>query len=849
MINLLRLLALVAVLLGLTVLPAQSAPRDTLRIALQLEPPNLDPTSGAAVPTDEVAYATIFEGLVRLAPDGTVKPWLASGWTVSDDGRRYIFDLRSNVRFHDGSAFSADDVVFSLNRAIAPDSTNAQAQALRAIAQVTALGPLRVQIDLAEPDANFLRLLSFGDAVMVPRAAAGLLATKPVGTGPFRFVAWQRGDAVTLERFPDYWGTAPYLQRLIFRFIADPNAAYAAMRARDLDIFPDFPAPETLAQLAKDPHLKLAIGLTEGEVILAINQRQGPLADIRVRQAISHAINRQAVIDGAMYGYGIPIGSHFPPQNPDYVDLTGRYPHDLAAARRLLAEAGYPDGIDLTLKLPPPPYARRGGEIVAAQLAQAGIRVSIRNIEWAAWLDEVYKRHDFDLTLINHAEPFDYAIYGRQDYYFGYENDDFRALLNGLKQADAPADRHRILGDIQRKLADDAVNAYLFQFPHLGVQDKGLADIWLNSPNQALDFSTAHFTGLSGTDVGKMGVDGRLNALFWPLIWLGLAGLLVWAVLTFGPAYLLGRLAVFAATLLAASLVIFLLVQVAPGDPAAFMMGLNASPEAIAALHRELGLEGHVVSRYLGWIGGLLQGDFGLSYTYRVPVAELIGERLAISVPLAVLATLVSLLVGVPAGILAATRQGGWLDGLLSWGMRLGIAVPSFWLAILLVLGFALGLGWLPAGGFPGWGGGIADALEALILPVVALAVPQAAILARVTRASLIDVLGRDFIRTARAKGVSRAGAIRRHALPNALGPVLTVLGLQVPFLLAGSAIIENVFYLPGLGRLVLQAIAQRDLIVVQSVVVLLVGFTVLASLLVDMIAALIDPRLRERRS
>jgi ABC-type dipeptide/oligopeptide/nickel transport system permease component/ABC-type transport system substrate-binding protein len=848
MIVLFRLLALVALLLGATASSAMATPRDTLRLALQLEPPNLDPTIGAAVATDEVAYATIFEGLVRLAADGTVEPWLATGWTVSADGRRYVFDLRGGVLFHDGSGFSADDVVFSMNRAIAPDSTNAQAQALRAISHVAALAPLRVQIDLAEPDANFLRLLSFGDAVIVSRNAIASLATIPVGTGPFRFVAWQRGDAVTLERFADYWGDAPHLRQLIFRFIADPNAAYAAMRAGDLDIFPNFPAPETLAQLADDPRLKLAIGPTEGEVILAINQRRGPLADIRVRRAIAQAIDRQAVITGAMYGYGIPIGSHFPPQDPDYIDLTGRYPHDVVAARRLLAEAGYPEGIDLTLKLPPPAYARRGGEIVAAQLGQAGIRITIRNVEWATWLDEVYKRHDFDLTLINHAEPFDYAIYGRRDYYFGYEDVGFRALLDGLKQADVATDRHRILGEIQRKLADDVVNAYLFQFPHLGVQDRALADIWLNSPNQALDFNTAHFNGPADADMAATGIGSTLGAFLWPLVWLGLACLLLRGFITFGPAYLLGRLAVLAATLLAASLVIFLLVQVAPGDPAAFMMGLNASPEAVAALHRELGLEGHAATRYLAWIGGLLQGDFGLSYTYRVPVAELIGERLPVSVPLALLATLLSLLIGVPVGILAATQQGGWLDGLLCWSMRFGLAMPSFWLAILLVLGLALGLGWLPAGGFPGWGAGVPDALAALALPVLALAVPQGAILARITRASLIAVMGRDFIRTARAKGLSQASAIRRHALPNALGPVLTVLGLQVPFLLAGGAIIENVFYLPGLGRLVLQAIAQRDLIVVQSVVVLLVGFTVLASLLVDMVSCLIDPRLRERR-
>lgn len=835
------LLVLLALLLpGL----AQAAGRDTLRVGLQLEPPSLDPTSGAATATDDVVYATIFEGLTRIAADGTIQPWLASGWTLSDDGLTYTFDLRPGVRFHNGSLLTADDVVFSLSRAIAATSSNAQARALRAIKAVTATGPLQVHIELAERDSGFTTLLSLGDAVIVSRSAADALATDPVGTGPYRLLEWRRGDAVTLARFDPYWGRPAQLSQLTFRFIADPNAAYAAMRAGDLDLFPDFPAPEVLGQLASDPRLKLVITPSEGEVILAINQRTGPLSDIRVRRAIALAVDRQAIIDGSMYGYGTPIGSHFPPHNPDYVDLTSIAPHDPAAARALLAEAGYAKGLDLTLKLPPPAYARRGGEIVAAQLAAVGIHARIVNVEWAGWLDEVYGRHDFDLTIVDHAEPFDYEIYGRTGYYFGYESPAVRALLGDLKAAPDAATRHHILGDIQRRLADDAVNGFLYQFPHLGVQDRDLADLWLNSPNQLVDYTSAHFVAGPAAAAGKATTAG-VGLWRW-LAWLTLVALLAAAVAGFGPRYVLARLSALAGTLLGASLLIFALAQVVPGDPAAFMMGLNASPEAIANLHHELGLEGSVPTRYLDWVVGLVQGDFGTSYTYRVPVADLIAERMGLSLPLALLATLVSILIGIPAGYVAALRQGGWLDVVLSWTMRVGIAVPGFWLAILLVLGFALGLGWFAAGGFPGWG--TQGALSALTLPVLSLAIPQAAILARVTRASLIETLHKDFVRTARAKGLSRAQAIRRHALPNALGPLLTVLGLQVPFLLAGGAIVENVFYLPGLGRLVLQAIAQRDLIVVQSVVVVLVAFTVVASLLVDMAQALIDPRLRDGR-
>jgi ABC-type dipeptide/oligopeptide/nickel transport system permease component/ABC-type transport system substrate-binding protein len=819
--------------------------KDSLTIALQIEPPNLDPTSGAAVAIDEIVYASVFEGLVRAATDGTIQPLLASSWTVSPDGRVYLFRLRDGVRFHDGTPLTAADVVFSLDRAIAPKSSNAQAQALSQIAAVSAPDSGSVRIELKAPDSGFLTLLSLGDAVIVSPRSAAALATAPIGTGPFKFEGWRRGDAVTLARNPAYWRTPARLARVTFRFIADPTAAYAAVRAHDIDIFPDFPAPETLAQLRGDRSLKLAIGPTEGEVILSLNERTGPLSKLAVRRAIAHVIDRRAIIDGAMFGYGTPIGSHFPPQSPDYVDLIGRYPRDIATAKRLLAEAGYPNGFAATLKLPPQSYARRTGEILAAQFAQVGIRLTIRNLEWAGWLDEVFARHDFDMTIVNHAEPFDYEIYGRTGYYFGYESPEFRALLAELKRSGDPASHRRILQAIQRKLADDAVNGFLFQFPHLGVQDATLSDIWVNTPNQALDLATAHFAGGGGADAaGPSAVAARGGALF---LIVPLVVLLLAVGFGFGARYLLSRLAVLAGTLLAATILIFALIQVVPGDPAAYMMGLNASPQAIAALHADLGLEGSIPSRYLSWLGGLLTGDFGTSYTYRVPVGALLAERLAVSLPLALLATLLSIVIGIPAGYLAARRRGGAVDTILAWAARLGIALPSFWLAILLVLVFSVTLRWVAAGGFPGWSAGIGPALGALALPTLALAVPQAAILARVTRGALIGTMAQDYVRTARAKGLSHDAALLRHALPNALGPVLTVLGLQVPFLLAGSAIIEAVFFLPGVGRLVLQAIAQRDLIVVQSVVVVLVAVTVFASFLVDVAYAVVDPRLRDR--
>ncbi|MBB5514331.1 peptide/nickel transport system permease protein [Rubricella aquisinus] len=308
--------------------------------------------------------------------------------------------------------------------------------------------------------------------------------------------------------------------------------------------------------------------------------------------------------------------------------------------------------------------------------------------------------------------------------------------------------------------------------------------------------------------------------------------------------YLLIRLVSLTATLIAASVVIFLVMAVIPGNPAVLILGINAQEDTLAALRAELGLNRTLPEQYLAWIGGLVQGDFGTSYTYKVPVAELILDRIWISLPLTLYALALSTAIAFPVGIIAATARGGVLDFGIMGATQLGIAIPNFWFAMMLVFVFAVTLGWFGAGGFPGWDDPLA-AIKALTLPAIALALPQASILARVMRSALLETLDEDYIRTARAKGLSRGGMLWRHALRNAMIPVLTILGLQFSFLLAGAIIIENVFFLPGLGRLVFQGITQRDLIVVQSTVMLLVFAVIVVTFLVDLAYALVDPRLR----
>jgi peptide/nickel transport system permease protein len=311
--------------------------------------------------------------------------------------------------------------------------------------------------------------------------------------------------------------------------------------------------------------------------------------------------------------------------------------------------------------------------------------------------------------------------------------------------------------------------------------------------------------------------------------------------------FLVKRCAGFLAALAAATIIVFLVLEVLPGDPARIMLGVEAQPESVALLRRELGLDRPAPARYAAWIGGLLRGDLGTSYTYHVPVAELVGERLAVTVPLALISTCLSFVLALVLGLYAASHRDGPGDIGIMAATQLGVAVPNFWFAILLILLFAVTLGWLPSGGFPGWNAGIGPALKALLLPALSLAIVQAAVLARITRSAVLDILGEDFVRTARAKGNNRNRTLWRHVLRNALIPVVTIMGLQFSSLLAGTIIVENVFYLPGLGRLVFQAITQHDLVVIKDVVVLLAALVIAINFAVDLLYLAIDPRLRSR--
>ena len=480
---------LAAAAIALASCTAASAARTDLVLGVPLEPPHLDPTAGAAAAIDEVLYANVFEGLTRIGSRGEVLPALAESWTVSDDGKTYTFKLHTGVKFHDGTDFDADDVKFSLDRARADDSTNAQKGLFAAIDTVEVVDPATVKVTLKNPQGSFLYNMGWGDAVIVAPESAETNKEKPIGTGPFKFDNWAKGSSITLVKSADYWGEPAMLEKAEFRIIPDAAAAVPALLSGDVQALPNFQLGDALPQVAVRPRFKVVIGATEGETVLATNNKKPPFDQLKVRQAIAHALDRKAIIDGASAGLGVPIGSHFSPANSAYVDLTGTYPFDPEKSKALLKEAGFENGIKATLKLPPVGYARDGGQIIASQLRDVGIDLEIIPVEWADWLKQVFTDKDYDLSIVSHTEPNDIDIYSRKDYYFNYDNPAFDKVIEELNLTSDDARRTELYHQAQKILADDAVNGFLFELPKIGIWDAKVEGLWENSPIQANDLT------------------------------------------------------------------------------------------------------------------------------------------------------------------------------------------------------------------------------------------------------------------------------------------------------------------------------------------------------------------------
>ena len=462
--------------------------KTSVTIAMVLEPPGLDPTSAPAAAIGEIVHYNVLEGLTKVNVDGSVTPLLAERWTMEPDGKSYTFHLRRGVKFHDGEAFDAADVKFSFERARDDKSTNKAKKAVfDNIARIDTPDAQTVILTLNNADGNFLFRLGENTAVILDAKSAAGTATKPVGTGPFTFEDWKKGSSVTLAKWDGYRDAKSIkLKRVSFRFINDPAARVAALLAGDIDGVPRLDAPQAVKQLQSDPRFTVAIGSTAGKGIMSINNKKKPFDDVRVRRAMAHAIDRKAFIAGVLEGLGQPIGSHFAPTDAGYVDLTGQYPYDPEKAKALLKEAGVVTPLNVTLTLPPPQYARKGGEVIAAQLAKVGVIAKIENVEWAQWLSDACKGN-FDLTIINHVEPLDYMQYANTAYYWGYDSKAFRELAAQHAAESNAKQRAKLFADLQRLIAADAVNAFVFNPAQVSVSRKGLKGLWSNSPIAAND--------------------------------------------------------------------------------------------------------------------------------------------------------------------------------------------------------------------------------------------------------------------------------------------------------------------------------------------------------------------------
>ena len=473
---------LLAFSLGVAPAHAQRS-KDMAVLAMTLEPPGLDPTAGAASAIAEVTLYNVYETLTKIGSDGRTTPLLAESWTVSEDLKTWTFKLRRGVNFHNGELFSAASVKFSFERAVDKTSTNKDKATFANIERIDAPDAQTVVLNLKNGDPDLLFKLGQATAVMVEPKSVATNATQPVGTGPYKLDNWAKGSAVTLARWDGHRNAKDVkLRRVTMRFISDPAAQVAALLSGDVDVFPRVSAARSLKQFEANKKFQVLVGGSRAKTIVAINNKRKPLDDVRVRRAIAAAIDRKAVIEGAADGFGVPIGSYYVPGAPGYVDNTAMNAYDVAKARALLHQAGVTLPLELTMKLPPTPYARQGGEVVAAMLAKVGINAKIENVEWAQWMSGVYGQKAYDLTIISHVEPLDFGNFARPNYYWGYESVEFNTLWGRVQATIKPDERNKLMAEAQALVARDAVAAYLYQPTWITVANARLKGLWKDMP-------------------------------------------------------------------------------------------------------------------------------------------------------------------------------------------------------------------------------------------------------------------------------------------------------------------------------------------------------------------------------
>ena len=489
------LLALFALAAVPAVALAQAGSPGALTVQMTAEPPGLDLTATPASATATVVFYNIQEALVKVDQHGKLVPWLAERWHTSDN-LNYTFFLKRDVRFHNGRPLTAEDVKYVLDRARNPETRHPHRQHYDDIADIHVKDPHTVTVTLKKLNAMFLYTLARQGSVIYPREAVEQLRSQPIGTGPFMLARWDRGDRIVLKRNSDYHVTGlPKLDQTTFRFIPDPNAALAALQAGDIDVLAFGLGPESVDVVRKSPSLQVILGETTNDVILALNNSKKPFSDVRVRRAITHAINKEEVVKGAMFGLGRILGTNVDPLNPYFVDMAKAVPYSPEKAKQLLAEAGYPSGFDAVLRVPPQyPYTVRTGEVLVAQLAKVGVRVKLEQIEWGQWLDRIYKNADYDMTIIGHAEAWDAGNYANPKYYYRYDSPKFQEVYRQSEAALEDAKRRAAYLELQKIMVEEAPVVWLYVYPRLVAAKKGVQGIWKDLPTPSMDLSEVAWT-------------------------------------------------------------------------------------------------------------------------------------------------------------------------------------------------------------------------------------------------------------------------------------------------------------------------------------------------------------------
>jgi peptide/nickel transport system substrate-binding protein len=481
---------LALMLLVLVTAAGPASAQGTLAVQIPAEPPGLDLTASPASAIAAVVHYNVQECLVKVDRSGKLVPWLADRWYTTDS-KNYTFFLKKGVHFHNGREMKAADVKFVLERAANPETKHPFQKRYEIIREIIVKDDYTVSITLKEVNANFLLEMARQGSVIYPREAVDTLKSAPIGTGPFTVADWVRGDRIVLAKNKDYHVKGlPHLDKVTFRFIPDPNSALAALKSGDIDVSAFGLGPENVVDLKKDPRFQVILGDTTNDVILAMNNSRKPYSDKRVRLAITHAINKEEVLKGAMFGLGRILGSNVDPLNPYFVDMSKAVPYDPAQAKKLLAEAGYANGFDAVLRVSPQYYYTvRTGEVLVSQLAKVGIKVKIEQIEWGQWLSQVYKDANYDLTIIGHAEPWDIGNYANPGYYFRWDNKDFQALYRESEQTVDDKKRREQFARLQKMMADEAPVVWLYMHPRLVVTKKGVTGIWKDLPISSMDLT------------------------------------------------------------------------------------------------------------------------------------------------------------------------------------------------------------------------------------------------------------------------------------------------------------------------------------------------------------------------